>query len=219
MGRNGLAQLRFDELLARDVGQHHAVAPRKHYFALAAAFGVHKALVGAQCIQHGMGVVASLGEGGFDGFGLAAGGVQNRPVFLVGLHDGAQAKVFDFQNQQAPAGVQHDEIRVQLLGADGYVVPEQVVVVEFVFQPLGQALFSKGHAPQARTQCRYQCRHAASCPPMLCTAYLCMQLLRHFRWCGSGLQLFDAKRFGERRLGGPLQRDLPNQHHSIHIGL
>ena len=71
------------------------------------------------------------------------------------------------QNQQAPAGVQHDEVGVQLLRAYGYVVPKQVVVVELVFQPLGQALFSTGHAPQAHTQCRYQCRHAAGASPEL----------------------------------------------------
>ena len=167
VGCDGLAQLRFGELLAGDVGQHHAVAPRKHHFALAAAIGVHQALVGAQGIEHGVGVVAGLGEGGLDGFGLVAGGVQNGPVFLVCLHDGAQAEVFDLQNQQPPAGVQHDEVGVQLLRADGHVVPKQVVVVELVFQPLGQALFSRCHAPQARTQCRYQCRHAAGASPEL----------------------------------------------------
>jgi len=36
-----------------------------------------------------------------------------------------------------------------------------------LWQPLGQAFFSTGHARQARTLCRYQCRHAAGASPEL----------------------------------------------------
>ena len=170
MRGNGLVQLGISELLARDVGQHHTVAPGKHHFALAAAIGVHQALVCTQRAKHGMGVVAGLGEGGLDVFGLAAGVIQNGPVVFAGLHDGAQAEVFDFQNQQPPAGVQHDEIGVQLLGTYGHVVPEQVVLIELLLQPLRQTSLTTGHTRNARAYRRYQCRHALSCLPWFCLA-------------------------------------------------
>jgi hypothetical protein len=63
-------------------------------------------------------------------------------LLFVGLHDGAQAEVFDLQDQDAPARVQHDEVGVQLLRADGHVVPEQVVVVELLLQPFSASRFS-----------------------------------------------------------------------------
>src|SRR5665647_2052551 len=44
-------------------------------------------------------------------------------------------------------------------GAYRHVVPKQVVIVEFLFKPLGQSAFAGCHARNACTDCRNKSRH------------------------------------------------------------
>jgi hypothetical protein len=61
------------------------------------------------------------------GFGHAVG--QDGPALFVGLPDGGQFSVFDFEHQQTPARVHHDKVGVGVGGANRHVVSQQVVVV------------------------------------------------------------------------------------------
>jgi hypothetical protein len=65
---------------------------------------------------------------------------------LGGAVDGVQVPVFGLQYQQPAPGVQHHKVRVGLLGANGHVVPQQVVVIQLLLQPLGQTPLAGGHA-------------------------------------------------------------------------
>ena len=107
------------------------------------------------------GAVARLHQGVDDDFGLAGAAVQNFKALTCGAADGTGVPVFGFQNQRAPVRVQHDKVGVGLLGANRYVVPEQVVVFELFFQPLCQAFFACRHAVQAGAQRGYQRCHVS----------------------------------------------------------
>lgn len=88
--------------------------------------------------------MAGLGQGVDDHLGLAFN--NDLPVLAGGVLDGVQPPVLGFEDEQAAAGVENDEIGVRLLGADGDVVPDQVVVIELLLQAFGEALFAGCHA-------------------------------------------------------------------------
>ena len=98
----------------------------------------------------------------FDGLGPAVA-VQDFPVLAGDVANGVQMPVLGLQHQQTPSGVQHHEVRVCLFGAYGHVVPQQVVGIELLLQPLGQASLARG-IKCGRAYRRYQCRHAAGRP-------------------------------------------------------
>ena len=75
-----------------------------------------------------------------------------------------QPPVLGFKNQDAAAWVDHDKIRVRLFGTDGDVVPEHVVVIEFLLQPLGQTTLTCRHPTSAGSHCRNQYRHVVLLP-------------------------------------------------------
>ena len=122
---HGVVQLGVCELLAGDVGQHHAVAPRKRQLALVRACALHQLWVALQGVDHLVGVLACLLQRAGHGFGHAVGG--DDPLRLVGLLDGGELPVFHLQDEDAAAGVEDAEVGVGALGAHGHVVPEQVV--------------------------------------------------------------------------------------------
>jgi hypothetical protein len=72
--------------------------------------------------------------------------------------------VLHLQHQNAPARVHHAKVGVGVLWPHGHVVPEQVIVIEFVFEPLRQAALAAGHAGSAGAQRRYQSCHAGITP-------------------------------------------------------
>ena len=74
------------------------------------AIGLYQLRVTLQRINDLMGVLASLLQGVDNAFWRAIG--QYVPGLLVGLLDCAQAKVFNFQYQNAAPGVHHDEVGV-----------------------------------------------------------------------------------------------------------
>ena len=62
--------------------------------------------------------------------------------------EGVEPPVFHFQKQQAPAGMQDDEIRVTPSATNRDVIPDGVVVFQQGFQPLAQAALAGGHVAQ-----------------------------------------------------------------------
>ena len=99
-------------------------------------------------------------------------GLQQRVVLLdqaaighqgelgaVGVADGVGLPVLHLQHQQAATGMEDDEIGVALFQADRHVVPDQVVVLELLLQPLGNAFLAAGHARQAAAASRNECCH------------------------------------------------------------
>ena len=50
--------------------------------------------------------------------------------------NGFELPVLCFEDQQAATWVKNDEVGVRLLGANGYVVPEQIVAIKFLLKPL-----------------------------------------------------------------------------------
>jgi hypothetical protein len=146
------------ELPPRDVREDCAVAPREAQRALGAAFGRHELRITRQRIDHLVRVVAGLLDRVDDGLRLAAR--HDLPGLLVGLGDGLEAPVLHLQDQQPAARVQHDEIGMRLSGADRHVVPDEVVVVELLFQPLGQPALALRHARDTGAEGRDQGGHA-----------------------------------------------------------
>lgn len=150
---NGAAQFCGLKLGAGDAGEDHAIAPGEDELALVGPLGLLQLRVALQGVDDLDGTVARLYQRVADGFGLAAAGVQDFERVAAGVADGADVPVFGFQDQRTPVRVQHHKIGVGLLGANRHVVPKQVVVFEFLLQPLGQALFAGRHAVQARAAC------------------------------------------------------------------
>ncbi|MCY1535241.1 hypothetical protein D9M68_706360 [compost metagenome] len=154
---DGVGEFGLVELRAGDVGQHHAVAPRKGQLALVSAFGLHQLRVALQRIHHLVRVLPGLLQR--VGNGLGAELAVDVPGLFVGLDQGGEPEVLHLQDQDAPARVHDDKVRVLVLGADGHVVPEQVVGIELVFQPFGGAAFAGRHARYAAAEGGYQCGH------------------------------------------------------------
>ena len=77
---------------------------------------------------------------------------SNRPNVLIGLDDGGKLPVFYFQNQQPAIRMQDDEIGVRMLGANRYVIPNQIIVFQLIFQPLRKAPLAAGHAGYATAE-------------------------------------------------------------------
>lgn len=77
---------------------------------------------------------------------LEALGRQDGGIGLVDGLDGFGLPVLDFENQQAAARMQDDEVGMAVGRADGDVVPAQVVVFKFGFEALGEAAFACLHA-------------------------------------------------------------------------
>ena len=135
----------------------HAVAPGKTQPALVLSFGMHQLGVALECIHHSMCVLPGLFHR--VRLGLEPAVHKDLPALPVGLPDGSGAPVFHFQNQDAAPRVHHHKVWMEVFGAYGYVIPEQVVVVEFLFESLGQTPLAGGHAGNARTDCRNKSRH------------------------------------------------------------
>ena len=62
---------------------------------------------------------------------MMTGGLALAPA-AHGIDQEDAVVVFDVNHQQAPAGVQHDKVGMGSLGADGHVVPQQVVGIELL---------------------------------------------------------------------------------------
>jgi hypothetical protein len=86
---DGVVQLGFVKLRAGDVGQHHAVAPRKRQLALVAASGLHQLRVALQRVDHLVRVLPRLLQR--VGQGLGAGFGVDVPGLRVGLDEGGAA--------------------------------------------------------------------------------------------------------------------------------
>ena len=125
-----VAEFGFVELRAGDVGQHHAVTPRKGQLALVAAIGVHELRVALQRADHLVGVLARLLQR--VGNSLGAGVGVDDPGLPVDLDQRGKPVILDLQNQDAPARVHDHEIGVLVPGAYRHVVPEQVIGVQFL---------------------------------------------------------------------------------------
>ena len=153
-----LAQAALVELLAGDVGQHHAPAPRHDQLA-----GVARALRVAQrgvALQHHADlqrICARLQQRVVLLYQAALG--DQGELGAVGVADGVGLPVLHFQHQQAAARVEHHEVRMALLEPDRHVVPEQVVVLQLLFQPFGDTLLAAGHARQAAVAGWDECCH------------------------------------------------------------
>ncbi|MCY1234956.1 hypothetical protein D9M72_475550 [compost metagenome] len=89
---------------------------------------------------------------------------RDQPIATAGLPDSVQAPVLGFQDQQAAARVQHDEVGMALLGPDGHVEPQQVVVVELLLQALCQSALAGRHAGDAGAQRGNQDSHEDRSP-------------------------------------------------------
>ena len=63
--------------------------------------------------------------------------------------------------------MQDPTVGVRLFGADGHVVPEQVVVFELLLQSLGETFLAIGHARKASAERRYESGHVvvSNCVP------------------------------------------------------
>jgi hypothetical protein len=85
------------ELLARDVRENNAIAPRKADLALEAALGVNELCVAAQSVDDLMRIVARLLKRVGDGLGHAVR--CDVPCLLARLADRVEPPVFDFEDQ------------------------------------------------------------------------------------------------------------------------
>lgn len=74
----------------------------------------------------------------------------------VDVANGVELPVLDFQHQQATARVEDDEVGMHIARAERYVVPEQPVVFELLFEAVGQASLATCHVRHAGADCRYQ---------------------------------------------------------------
>ena len=81
------------------------------------------------------------------------------PGLLVDADKGGQAEVLDLQNQDTPARVHDNEVRVLVLRADGHVIPKQVIGIELLLKAFGKAALAAGHARNATAQRWYECCH------------------------------------------------------------
>ena len=158
---DGVAEFGFVKLRTGDVGQHHAVTPRKGQLALVWAFGGRQLRVTLQRIDYLVCVLPGLLQWIWNGLGAEV--AMDDPGLFVGLDEGGEPEVLDLQDQDASARVHDDEIRVQVLGPYSHVVPQQVVVVELLFQPLGCAALAGCHARDAAANGGDECCHDAFC--------------------------------------------------------
>ena len=111
------------------------------------AGGEHQLCVSAQCIDHRVCVDARLPEWIHHRHWPARG--QQGRVFFGHALQRVGLPVLDFDDQQATARMQDDEIRMRIGRAYRHVVPAQVVVFELGFETLRQALLAAGHAAGA----------------------------------------------------------------------
>lgn len=74
----------------------------------------------------------------------------------VDVADGAESPVFDLLHQQAAAWVEDDEVGMYVARAERYVVPEQPVVFELLFEAVCKAPLAACHVRHAGADCRYQ---------------------------------------------------------------
>src|SRR5690606_36298078 len=70
--------------------------------------------------------------------------------------------ILDLKNQDATAWVQDHEIRLTPLRADRHIEPDQIIVLEFFLDALGEALFASGHARKTGAPSRDHCCHVDS---------------------------------------------------------
>ena len=111
---------------------------------LASVFAVrlHQLGVTLQSVDELVGVLPRLFQRIGNAFRHTIG--NDFPRLFVDLVDGGQTPVFYLQNQNAAPGVQHHKVRVQMLGANGHVVPQQIVIIKLLLQALGQSRFATG---------------------------------------------------------------------------
>ena len=113
------------ELSARDVGEHHAVAPREGQLALVRAVADCTSC-GSRCqrVDHLDGRSGAPAPAGWArSSGMPSGTMSQR--LPVGLADGVEPPVLHLQDQQAAPRVQDDEVGMSVLRADRHVVPER----------------------------------------------------------------------------------------------
>src|SRR3954470_23402058 len=80
--------------------------------------------------------------------GESACGHQGKSVAVERVNR-FQLPVLHLQDHQAAPGVEDDEIRLAVFQPDGYVVPEQVILIELLFEPLGDTLLACCHSRKA----------------------------------------------------------------------
>ncbi len=141
-------QFRGFELLARDVGQYYAKAPRHYGLSFPAMPGrMDKRGVSLQygtdltCVLLGLEQWISLDRASAFGMQHGAGAIHFCNAF--------ELPILDFKGQDPAVRMQDDKIRVQVLRAYRYVVPTQIAVIQLVFQPLREAPLAGLHASGA----------------------------------------------------------------------
>ena len=154
---NGFAQAGRLELLARDAREHHAMAPGKGQLALMGTIRMHQLRITLQRVDDLNSAMPRLCQGVHHHLHRSVG--DDLPYLTRGTTHRLQSPVFGFQDQQPTPWMQNDEIGVGLLWTNGDVVPEQVVVFELLFEPLGQSALAVGHARHATAHCRNQGGH------------------------------------------------------------
>lgn len=158
-----LTQVGLLKLGAGDVAEHDAVAPGKAELAgMRVALLTDEGRIPLQQLDHSVGIDAGLLEG--IGGALEARGRDEHGAELVDALQVLQLPVLDLQHQDAAARVQDQEVGMRAAGADGHVVPEQVVVLELGLQALGQAAFARGHPGFAAVEGRNQGSHGRASP-------------------------------------------------------
>jgi hypothetical protein len=158
-----VAQVGRVKLLASDAREDHAVAPWESEFALVPTFSLHQLRVALQRIDDLDGAVAGLLQRIHHRLDMPVR--DDFKVFPRGLANGVQSPIFRLQNQRPSLRMDHHKVRVGLLRPHGHVVPQQVVVLQLLLQPLGQTALARSHARHAGAECRDQCRHErALCP-------------------------------------------------------
>ena len=148
------AQVGVVELLAADVGENNAAAPREEQCALGAATVDGELRVALEQIDDFVGVLPGLFER--IGGALDAGAGQQGGALAVDGLNGVEPPIFDFKHQQVTARVEDDKIRMHIVRAEGDVVPDQPVVFEFAFEALGEASFATRHARNAGADGGYE---------------------------------------------------------------
>jgi hypothetical protein len=153
---DGAVQFRAFELLARDVGQHHAVAPGERQLSI----GVDQPGILGQRVDHLVRVVPGLLQRIRNVLGNALR--QDLPGLLARRADGLEPPILHFEDEQPAPGMQHDEIGMRVRRTDRHVIPDQVVVVELLLESLGGSSLPLSHARDAGAQSRYDGRHFVS---------------------------------------------------------
>ena len=92
--------------------------------------------------------------------------------------------------------MQHDEVGVRLLGADGHVVPDQVVVVQLLLQALAEAALALRHAGNAGADRGDECGHEVA-------RVRARNVWKEMREVGAFGRTFEAARLGRCQLVPP----------------